>query len=188
MADSTLDDALFFLFKGRFGAPTKTVKDIPGGVLGADHHDVAAVPDYLKIGDVLEVPLTYGSAEFVYLRYNDAAAPPTMAAKQLAIPVATTWYDYTNDPDNAGAQITEGNPLAVVCLSAMTDTKYGWFYCGGPVPVDFVAGLNGNFATEGAVAIGGICSNDLTADAIGLGPVAADTEFAIGYSYAADAA
>jgi len=188
MADSTIDDGYLFFFHGRFGPATIFGKDLPGGILGTGHHNVASCPAWLRPGVVAALPLDSGWAEFVYLRYNDAGAPPAMAARQIAIPVAETWTDYTNDPDNAGAQITEGNPLAVVCLSTMTDTYYGWFQCGGKPAIIYVPALNGNFATAVAdVVIGLVCSNDLEADAIGLGIVAADTEFPIGYANHADA-
>jgi len=192
MADSTLDSELIVLLSGRFGAPNVQQGELVAGILGALHHNVA-VP-YFPVGSVVRLYNSSnagqpGFSEFVYLRYNDGGAPPAMAAKQVAIPTsATVWYHVTNDPDNAAATPTEGNPLAVVCLSVMTDTYYGWFWCGGICPEDHVVGLAGNFATEGNVAAGPIVSHDLAADAIGFGPVGGDTEAFIGYALAADAA
>ena len=48
--------------------------------------------------------------------------------------------------------------------------------------------MGGNYATDGAIAAGGICFHDLTADYIGIGPVSAVNEVQAGVAFAADAA
>jgi hypothetical protein len=187
MADGTLDSELLFLIGGRFG-PADSHEVPPGGFDGASHHNVATA--VYPLGHVISVKNEgYGKggySEFVYLRYNANTTPPTMAAKQFAVPASpTVWYEFTNDPDDTYA-VETGSAMAVVCLSAMTDGRYGWFWCGGACPEDYISGLADDFATEGNVAAGAVIAHDLVADAIGLGPCAGDTEAVIGFALAAD--
>src|SRR3990172_13158393 len=59
-------------------------------------------------------------------------------------------FEVTND--NASCLTT--NQPAAVALAAMTTLYYGWFWCGGVCPEDFVSGLGGSFATLNDVAAG----------------------------------
>ena len=184
MADKTIDDALIFLTCGRFGRPSLSMKDLPGGILGTAHHNVAAVPSWLRPGIVCSADLQYGQAEFVYLLAE--CADTAMAAKQFAVPgSATVWYTFSNDYNLATADFTGG--FGVIVLSAVTTAQYGWFQCGGPPAVELVSGLDGNFATDSTVAIGPISTVALTAAAIGLKATSAATDAIIGFAIAADA-
>jgi len=188
MADSTIDSDLFYLRGARFG--TCYDKTIPiGGFTGSTHHNVAAADRDYPIGMVKRVYCdgtvgVKGFAEFVYLYYAGSGAP-TLAAKQICVPdSATIWYQFTNDPDSC--VMATGSMLAVVAISPMTDTYFGWFWCGGVCPEVFVSALGGNYATNGSVIAGNIISKDLTLDQIGLGPKASYSNFAIGYALSAD--
>ena len=189
MADSTIDSELIVLRGGRFG--TSFDNSIPlGGFTGSTHHNVAN-PMY-DIGQVKRVynDGTYGQpgySEFVYLYFaSTSGTDPTPAAKQVCVPdSATVWYQFTNAPD--GCVFEDGALLAVLSISAMTDTYYGWFWCGGICPEQYVAALGGNYATDGAVVEGPITQVNLTANAMGFSLCNANTEAKIGYALAADA-
>jgi hypothetical protein len=129
-----------------------------------------------------------GWATFIYLKLCGVTeANPTCAAKQLVVPTAAgDIFTVTNDPDRC--LLKTGSPYAAVMLSVMTPTfttvpKYGWFWCGGDVPVAVVgADIDGNFATDGTVtATNGFMASDLAADAIGIALVTGILT-AIGYS------
>jgi hypothetical protein len=189
MADSTLDSELFILIDNWPGQAIRHLDNVPtGGIVGSTHHNVATAA--YSPGDKIQVRNhtlgKEGFATFIYLQYDGTGAE-AMAAKQFVVQSsATTPYVVTNDPDLAGIVAT-GNSLAAVALSAMTDQRYGWFWCGGVCPELFVPTLGGNFATEGNVVAGAIVVHDLAADAMGIGPLAG-TEQAIGFALAADAA
>jgi len=194
MADKTIDSELITL-TDRWPGVARLVSagELPtGGMTGSTHHNVETAiygpGEKLCVWNDVGVAGLAGQATFIYLQYAGTDAP-TCAVKQICVPgSATVWYQVTNDPDYTTAPIVTGSALACVALSAMTDTYWGWFWCGGICPEGLVTGLGGNFATESNVAAGMICAHDLTADAIGLGPVAADTEASIGFALAADAA
>lgn len=192
MADATLDDQAFVLFDNWPGSAEPRTIPYDSFLTSAARHNVTTA-DYYSVGAKIEVdcPGTNGSAgkaTFIYLLLAPTEANPTPAAKQLVVPVsATNIYTVTNDPD--ACLMHTGCPLAAVMLSVMssdgTTDYYGWFWCGGVCPVDFVSDLGGNFATDDSVAIGPITTQNLTADAIGLGG-RATTEGGIGFALAAD--
>jgi len=193
MGDSTLDSELFVLFDRWPGRAERIEADKKplGGFTGATHHNVGT-PQYeagkklcvWNDGDTAGID---GMSTFIYLKYAGTGAE-TLAAKQVCVPAsATVWSEVTNDPDYGSAGIVTGSALACVALGVMTDTYWGWFWCGGVVPEALIAALGGDFATEGNVVAGMICTHDLGADAIGLGPVAGDTEASIGFALADDA-
>jgi len=188
--DSTLSAEYFFLLAGRFGL-TNDHEIPPGGFTGSLHHNVATAA--YPIGHVKSIPSESGVlgqggfTEFVYLQYEGTDAP-TLAARQFCVPgSATTWYQFTNDPD-ATVAVETGHAFAVVAISAMTDAYYGWFWCGGVAPGDLVTAVGGanDWATNGAVAIDSAIAINLSADAIGLGVQTSVEEEIIGWSGVAD--
>lgn len=183
-----VDCASLYFLPGRFGPATVSIKDLPGGILGAAHHNVASVPSYLRVGVVCAAPLSSGWAEFVYLKFT-AAAGPTPAAKHVCIPqtAATGLWIFTNDPDESSGLTTEGNPLGAVMISAMTSGRYGWFLTGGSTELaqELVAALDGAWETDGNLVEGPFGTHDAAADQIGIGPCAA-AEMPIGYTLAND--
>jgi hypothetical protein len=199
MADSTIDSELFVLIDNWPGVARRVSPDcLPNGsIISALHHNVATavfpIGDKIVVRNRSAVAGDDGDSTFIYLKgLAVTAANPTCAAKQLVVPsLAGTPYQVTNDPDQC-LQKT-GCPLAAVMLSVMSfdnsTAYYGWFWCGGVCPEALVSGLGGDYVTEGNVVAGPIIAHDpATADSIGLGPCAADTEAIIGWSYSADAA
>jgi len=190
MADKTLDSDYLILRDNWPGVPIPYYGLPNSDFANTTDHNVAAAT--YNVGDkicVYNTGVTAGKAgwaTFIYLQYEGTGAP-TLAAKQVVVPDAdTSAYVVTNDPDSA--LIVTGSYLAAVAISVMTDAYYGFFWCGGVCPEEFVAGLGGNYNTESNVAIGPVVAHDLTADEIGFGPVGADTEAIIGFALHADAA
>jgi|GEM_PF-3027812 len=190
-ADAAIDSERIQLLSGRFG-PAKT-SSFP-----QDYHDLANAPSHnvatetgARVGDVIAIYNSgttgiVGWSEFVYLKFEGTGAP-TCAAKQVCVQdAAGAPYTYTNDPDSA--LYKTGDPRAVVAISAMTDAYYGWFWSGGVCPEWLVSGLGGTYVTNGDVIAGPIIAADpTTADQIGFGPVAGDTQAFIGFAEATDA-
>ena len=191
MGDSTLDSELLVLIDNWPGTARMVNRtNCPlGGFTGKTHHNVVQPSDY-RPGEKLCVwnedsdAGQAGMATFIYL--NFVTSDPALTVKEIVAPdSATLWYEVTNDPDDIVLAV--GGLLAAVGLSAMTTAYWGWFWCGGVCPEGWVAGLGGNFATEGNVIAGNVATADLGANALGLGPCAGDTEHAIGFALAADA-
>ena len=195
MADSTLDSELIVLFDNWPGtAIDRThdyIEDITSVTVG---HNVAD-PKY-KPGTkwvVYNRPITPATgagqprpSTVIYLKFANGTGAPGPLAKQVVVPDnAAVWYWVTNDPDDA---VIIPSGVAGVLLGPMADQNWGWFWCGGICPEQYVPDLGGNFATDGNVTAGAMTAHNLAADAIGLGPVGGDTEGAFGYSLAADAA
>ena len=187
--DKSIDSNLIVLYDRWPGVATPN-QDVPlGGFTGATHHNVAtaAYPVGTKI-QVYNTGVTAGIAgfaTFIYLQI-DITGTPTVAVKQVVVPdSATTWYTVTNDPD---ANINIPGGLAAIALGAMaSDAYYGWFWCGGVCPEEFVSTLGGNYAGDGGAPAGAFIAKNLSADAIGFGVPAAATDVPMGYSLLADA-
>jgi hypothetical protein len=134
-----------------------------------------------------------GWATFIYLELAPvSAANPTCAAKQFVVPAAAgNIFSVTNDPDQC--LLNTGSPFAAMMLSVMTPTydtvpKYGWFWCGGDIPVALVGSdIDGNIATVNTVtATNQVMVSNLAADSMGIALVTGVLT-AIGYSDVVDA-
>jgi len=186
MADATIDSELIRLECGQWG-PARYALLPQDGFTGALHHNVAAAA--YPLGTVLAVwndgaaAGVSGLSEFVYLQIETTGAP-THAVKQVVTQdVAGTPMKVTNDPDSAVG--ISGMPCAV-SISAMTDAYYGWFWCGGVCPEEFVSALGGTYATDDSVTAGDqLQAQDLAADAIGFG-LRDTTENRVGWADTAD--
>ena len=81
---------------------------------------------------------------------------------------ATQLYQVTNDGD---ATTMESLGLCAIATSAMTDTYYGWFWCGGVAPLTLLTGLVGDVETDqgitGPVEIV-VSATDETSEPLGL--------------------
>ena len=195
MADATLDSELFVLIDNWPGVPRRIHPDrLPNdSIIAALHHNVTTpvfdVGEKIVVRNRSAIAGDDGDSVFIYLKgLAITEANPTCAAKQIVVPsLAGTPYQVTNDPDQC--LMHTGCGLAAVMLSVMTFThaaaKYGWFWCGGVCPEAMVSDLGGNYATDDSVAIGAITTQNLAADAIGLG-ARATTETAIGWAYSTD--
>lgn len=197
MAESTLDSELFVLIDRWPGVARRVHPDhLPNdSITSAVHHDVASpvfdVGEKIVVRNRSAVAGDDGDSTFIYLKFlSNTEANPTCAAKQVVVPALSgTPYQVTNDPDQC--LVSTGSPLAAVLLSVMTFThavtRYGWAWCGGVCPEAMVAALGGNYATADGTIIGPIIASNLTADAMGFGPCAADTSAKIGWAYSNDA-
>ena len=194
MATSTIDYTKILLVDNWPGVPA-TLADVPtDGFTGADHHNVttAAFPVGTKMQVVCDGTVgTTGTATLIYLKFATEDATALAAKSVVAQDSATNWCEVTNDPSEAIA-IPTG--LAAVAISAMDADSYGWFWCGGVCPKQYVAAMTGDFATDDNLAAGPFTAHELTSGVIGLGPmnvegtsatVQAETLF--GYALAADA-
>ena len=194
--DSTIDSEKFYLLDKWPGTP----RDIPPfdnfTSTSAGHN--SETPKY-ALGTKVRVQCNGstggpGESTFIYLKL-EAQSSHALAKRHIVVQHSEAgnggdeFFDVTNDTDH---DITAQKGPIAVALSAMTTDYYGWFWCGGVCPEQYVSDLGGNYITTGAVALG-----DMTwADAASPG---ANGEFAfdvadaagetvIGYAVAADAA
>ena len=188
MADSTIDSEKIILKDNWPGLPLVGVVP-PGGFTGVTHHNVTT-PAY-DLGTKIQVQNilagVVGPSVLIYLKTGTVCAGTAFAARGVVSPETNaSLYIVTNDPTSM--LLNTGCALAAVLLSAMGNTSYGWFWCGGVCPEEWVPGLGGTYATDDGVLAGGmITTQDLEADAIGLGAVAG-VEGCIGWADAADGA
>lgn len=158
MADSTLDSALFWLIDTWPGTPWQGA-DLPtDGFTGSSHHNVTTA--VYPVGTKIQVLCTHtsydrGLATFIYLRNSEvqhSTAP--IKAKTFVVPANTTyWYDVTN---SASGYAADKASSAAVGISTMdyTTGRYGWFWCGGVCPTQYVTDLDGAFVTDSTVVAG----------------------------------
>jgi hypothetical protein len=203
MTDSTLDTKLFILYDLW---PTRCFLDSGPRYFNQDPNHNVATAKY-PVGAKVKVrnegrstSLIYGESTFIYLKLEMQDATNVLAAKMFvsqhsdAAGGGDSIWDATNEvASDLGATF---GPIAMG-ISAMTTDYYGWFWCGGPCPEEYVLSgatysLDGNCGTDGTVAIGKMAKADLasagtTYGEIGLSLPAADTASTIGYAYAADA-
>jgi len=193
MANSTLDTELIIL---QDNWPTKVISGCgptrPTSAVDASGwqgQNVAAPTDF-EVGTKFTIHNAGGTSKpigestFIYLRLGTQNAdillscvaasdkcvccPETLSADGTAAQM----YQVTNDGDGTTMEPTG---LIAVGLSAMTNTYYGWFWCGGVAPLDAITGLVGNFRTLSTVAIGEIVisASDLANHPLGITTTAA---------------
>ena len=176
---------------------------------GSRHHDVSS-PVY-RIGEKIRIyndPTTgaglgeNGWSTMIYLRLGTqdgtALSVGSVCTLETAIDANEKWFTVTNDPDNGLAGYTTGALVnlspAAVAISAMTSTNYGWFWCGGVAPQNWLLATATttslvNADTAGTVVAGPIGVTDT--DAIVAFSKALDTQtlhnLVAGLAYVADA-
>ena len=124
--------------------PGVAIQDIPpsdsaGNVFtNATHHNVAS-PVY-RAGTKVQVydVTSEGYATLIYLNYNTGGTTGVLGS--IAVPeaflAADKYYDVTVDGDAIATDVQVQDIPFGIMLSGMTDTYYGWFWCGGLAPVD----------------------------------------------------
>lgn len=181
--DKLMDSNLIYLLPGRFG-PATMFEAPPDGFVPLAAGTTEAM---YRPGTVCQVYNSgsygvEGFSELIYLQADDGDSF-TSAAKMVAIPRSNTdWFLFTCDPDD-GTTDNEGNPHAVVCLSAVADTNFAWYWSGGVCPEQHVPDLAGNFQTNGSVDNTtdlNIASYDLSDNLMGFGAGDGATEAHIG--------
>ena len=185
--DKAIDSNVIVLYD-RWPGQASVVGDLPadGITNSTDHNVVAATRRYGEKVVVYNMGTAgiAGYATFIYLQVGTQNADFLLVAKSIVVnDSASLWYQMTNDPDDC---IAISGGLAAIALSAMTNAYFGFFWCGGICPEDFVAGLAGNYECDGGVTAGGFMAKDLSEDCVGLGVLAAATDVAFGYSLVAD--
>jgi len=167
---NTIDDASFFLQDNWPGsAPYNAETPIDGFAEAADQHH-AQSEEVFPLGIKFQVyndgsagPKGYST--FIYLKVGtqDATA---IAAKSFVVPEsATNLFQVSNDPSQA-LYLPTG--LVAVALSAIANGEYGWFWCGGVCPVQYVSALNGNYVQDDTIVAGGPITA-ITGDVVQLG-------------------
>ena len=149
-----MDDArLFFIDQWPGPVSLETPRDDGTGKTfdNPSHHNVSKA--------VFEVGRKYGIkdsttqtwATFVYLQLGTQSG--TLAAKDIVcLQITSSAYDQkvTNLASASGS-----TPLIyAIALGAMTNDFFGFFFCGGFVPVGTVSALDGNFTTNDSVTAG----------------------------------
>ncbi|HUX01725.1 MAG TPA: hypothetical protein VMY35_12180 [Phycisphaerae bacterium] len=182
MANVTIDSELFYLLDTTPGVPDPRVSPPRDGFLGADHHNVAAAA--YPVGTKVQVRNHSASAGvdglsvFCYGKLEMQDTTNVLAARHFcaqhtdAIP-----FDFTNE---AASDLGAGLSGLVVGLGAMTVDYFGWFWCAGVCPEEWVSGLGGVYYCSAAAGIGQNSFGDLetpgtTAGEIGLKTPAGDT-------------
>ena len=194
MADKTLNSDYLVLSDTWPGSPAPNLAVPSDGFTGTSHHNVTTAA--YKLGTKIQVynegtAGIPGFATFIYLQFETNTEPgPTPAATQVCTAgTNASLFVVTNDPDQC---LSIAALPSAVMLSVMTTAKFGWFWCGGVCPVDFVSDLDGAmaFATNSSVALGStIIASNLAADAIGYAISSATTTTLVaGSTLGADAA
>jgi len=177
MADATLDSTGFLLIDNwpKVGnsdwAGPPGIDDLPS----QGHHNSAT--ETYRLGTKFRVyqgggtGVNSGWSTFIYLKMGTADTAVALAAKYSVCGEApptstgarTLLYTVTNDKDSG--DMTAG--LHAIAISAMTNSYYGWFWCGGVCPESTIAAMAGTYATDGTAVIGGMVCGALTAAVVG---------------------
>jgi len=102
----------------------------------------------------------YGGSTFIYLKtsseFSDATIPgvrttPCIPLGTLAVTMGPEeMYIVCSDADQSTIDYTG---LVAICTSTMTNNYYGWFWCGGVVPIGYVPSLVTADTVPGTAAI-----------------------------------
>lgn len=152
MADEAIDSENFVLFDTTPGVPV-LVNEVPeDGFTGEAHHNVTTevYPLGTKIQVYNKTAGLKGWSTFCYGNLEAQDATNVLAVQHLCGLFATTpkAFYYSNE---VATIVSESGGPCVVGLSAMTTANYGWFWCGGVVPEDYVPALGGDWSTDGTL-------------------------------------
>ena len=192
MADSTTNLQHFVLYDLWPGVPDQRLSVPTGGFTGATHHGVATAA--YPVGTKIQVYNTgttgrAGWATFIYLKLEMEDATTTVEAKSLLAQhtdaidgTAGSFYDVTNE---VASILTTGVGPVAYCLNDWTVDTFGWAWCGGVAPTEFVAAITGTVNTLGTVAVGPVGWGNLATSTtaggeLGLEVMSAVTETCIG--------
>ena len=186
--DSTIDSELILLHDNWPGEVEPRPAPYGSGLLDKRYQNVAAPS--LEAGTKVQF---YNSALgkpgptiLIYLQAGTAGGGGAIAAKTAVVQQpATLWYQVTNDPDTVNLALP--SILGAYAIAACADASWGWFWCGGVCPEEFVPAMGGTYMTAGTLVAGGFIFHDLSQDYIGLDKCSAVNEAQAGFSLAADA-
>ena len=192
MANVTVDSELLYLLDRLPGWSNPHMRVPEDGFTGASHHNVATAA--YDVGTKIQVynhsasAGVDGSATFVYGKLEAQDTTNVLAARHfLNLHSDAVPFDFTNE---VATYIGESVSPVVAALGAMTIDYYGWFWCGGVCPEEWVSDLGGVYYCAAAAALGPCTSGDLetpgtTAGEIGLETPDADTDVIVAYLLAA---
>jgi len=147
---------------------------------GSRHHNVSSA--VYRVGEKIRIyndPTTgaglgeNGWSTMIYLRMDNQdttiISAGSVCTLQTTIDANEKWFTVTNDPDSGLAGYTTGALVnlspAAVAISAMTDEYYGWFWCGGVAPQNWLLATATttslvNVDTDTSVIAGPIAATD----------------------------
>jgi len=148
-------------------------------------------------GDAASVGVAYniGWSTFIYLKAApDIETATAGAATVLCVPDATLGagaaanllYVVVADISNT---THENSGLVVMCLSAPTNSYYGWYWCGGVCPVEYCPSLTtaSTVITDGSVVASCEVSTIIDSDTVGLRAQATNSQTpGVGYALYVD--
>jgi len=190
----TIANASFFLYD-RFPGPVRSgevpTQDTAGAdLINASYHKVTAAGAYPDGYKIELIDAVRGPATFIYLKVGTMEAANGLAAgDMMGLEIASNVFtgNITNEDDVA--KISLGGPacMALSTWTTVTDNdKWGWFFCGGRVPITLVSGLDTTLVTDGNVAANEGCVLIATGGVCVLG-VGIATKTTIGFSTVVDA-
>ena len=161
MAASTITGVSLVLNDYWPGLPTQNIPTADGNgnhFTNSTHHNVSTA--IYKPGTKVEVwdISGQGFSTLVYLRYNDSD-DETGVLGSIAVPEAVVtslkYYDVTVDGDSISSDVGAKRIPFGIMLSTMTNTYFGWFWCGGVCPIDWTPLLaTTTVATQNTVKAG----------------------------------
>ena len=194
MADETFDSEAIVLYD-LWPASHVLYNHVPqDGFTGALHHNVATavypVGTKAIVRNHSATAGIDGFSTFIYLKLEMQDATNVLGPRQIvACHSDAVLYDVTND---SATDLGAGKGPIAIGLSAMTVDYYGWFWCGGVCPEEYVSALGGSYATDGTVEIGDMVWKDLaspgtTYGEFGFSLPAGVTTTKVGFAMSADA-
>jgi len=130
-----------------------------------------------------------GPSTLVYLQaISQGSNTASIDVKDLVMTGSTSkWYQVTNNSDVVAASAFVG--LAACAIGPIADDNYGWFWCGGVVPEQYISAMGGNFVTNDDVVAGPMCVQATPAGNVcAFAPLLDDqSSDAAGWALAADA-
>lgn len=194
MADEKIDSELFYLYdrfpgvgNDRDAGPLAKVTEHPSHNVTTEKFPIGTKIVARNHSAVAGVD---GLFTLIYLNLEAQDGTNVLAVKHRVALDATTPHPFfvTNE---VATDIDESSGPLAVALSAMTTGNYGWFWCGGVCPEEFVSGLGGFYNTDNTVTIGEMVRADLatagtTVGEMGFAIKASDEQTVIGYAMAAD--
>jgi hypothetical protein len=157
MANNGVIDSEEIVLFNHWGAAV-SFEEPKDGFTGSEHHNVAAAA--FPVGTVVQVYCDgsvgkIGYSQFVYLKLEMQDATNVLAARMVcALHTDKEITDVTNEVATA---LADAGGFCAVGLSAMTVDYYGWFWCGGVCPEQYVTALGGWYATNDSVAVATPC-------------------------------
>jgi len=155
MANSTIDSVEILLYDNWPGDPIPMPASFPQDGFSSDAAGFNSTSALWAAGTKIQVMCDGtvgqpGPATFIYLQVSaQNTNTASIDAKQLCVPVNNSeWWKVSNDPDVVPAKVTG---QVAIALDPIADTYWGWFWCGGVCPVQWVYGLSGTYATSGEI-------------------------------------